>query len=367
MDITYDSGEHAFTLSEGEYFSVEVVFPFIDHRGDEQFKFPYIGDYELKDYYKINIGENDINVLYVSNKSLSSNDNGRVGWSIPYISLISKEHDFALDEHFAEYAFALYVHILSNVGFQNIMKDNDGDFNVSFNQYYVDSEEDNKISRVAFIAEKNNFTLNLSFDAFDFCMMQYGYSPVKRIAENSKQKSTGSNKKIDLQRTSLDVYSADNKYENEYYGKFLQIISIENEPILSFLYLYQVFEILIESVLVNKLTKLLEKVKHGAASARDFDTYLHNNAEINRLSKICESSGIMQSQYAEDLNNECNEYLMRQGQEKVAVPYGMYHVRNQIVHRFRLFLNEAKAIKEINESLEMFILELLINYKMPNN
>lgn len=358
MDIIYDKDRHLFVLSENTDINIEIPFPFIDNFDGRLFDIPDISKYEIKDYYKIDCGENDIYTIYV-NKNLASRENGRVGWAIPYISLISTEHDYVQKDYFAEYAFTLYYKVFGDTEFQKILLENNGEFVPSFQSYFCD---EGASTRIAFIAEKSNFTCPITFDAFDYSALQYGYSPIKRLQDNCNKKEITSGK-LKLKRASTDIYTTNQQYNDDYYKNFIEYIANETNTNIRFYHLYQIIETIINESLVKSLTSLIEKAKAGIVSVRDFDTYIKNNTEFDRINKVFSAAGINNSDYANILNEKCNKYLSSKGHDVVTFPKCIYSFRNQMVHRFRLVIGDEDVVSEINDIFEMLLLELLINYK----
>ena len=361
MNVAYDYTKHAFIISEGSDVYLEIEFPFIDNNDGNKFSIPDLSNYIFKDYYKNNIKENDIVTLYLRDKHLSSNGNGRIGWAIPYTSLISREHDYANKAYFAEYAFVLYYKILSDVKFQSILlTDGNAEFYPSYELYCNESRNDSN-TKIAFVAEKSNFINNtISFDEFDYSAMQYGYSPTRRFKDNSFALEL--EKTIKLKRTSGFVLN-NNVYTDPYYKDFIQYISKEQNPNIRFFHLYQVIETIISKLLIEKLSILMDKAKKGLVSSRDFESYLKNNTEYDRLKFACENSSLKKADcnFKTLLHNECDSYLISKGHDSVEFPKSLYNFRNQMIHRFRIVVQDEDIVDQINDLFELVILEMLLS------
>ena len=133
------------------------------------------------------------------------------------------------------------------------------------------------------------------------------------------------------------------------------------EPIIRFLYLYQVIEILINKVLIKNLEDLITELKGPTGSIREVSDVLKKQTEIERWTKIETDSAISPNDY-EDLESLCNKFVDRM-QDPFKHPNSIYKVRNHITHRVRIAAQNQNDIKDINNLFEMYLYDLLIKYK----
>lgn len=127
-----------------------------------------------------------------------------------------------------------------------------------------------------------------------------------------------------------------------------------------FLFIYQLYEILLDDVLVTKLKILIGKVENGIASTRQIDKQLQDNTESKRLALILNNSKINKNNYRE-IKRLCNDFIPER-ENDYNLPECIYQVRNRVVHRFRMVANDEESMKKINQELLLFTLDLLIKY-----
>lgn len=362
-----------------------IPFPFPDKRGDSDFVFQGVENYLVADYFKHNVAENDIKVLYL--KSPGRGERHRIGWAIPYNSLLSAEHSFHDNEHFAEYAFAAYNILLSREELQDKL-DGGLTFETAVTEIYKDSIQertgDIDVSRVLFIAEKSNIDdADFTFADTDFSAMTYGYFPRENQHANT-QYLTSTNDIIELVTNENIKTVIRNRHLEQFFDELPSNISDQNNQSIVFQYLYQVIEILIEEELINRLETMLNDFKDGKTSIRDSQTALGNATEIKRIEKIFSGSGIRVvktdkigdgveeapaaaidtgAEIAGELHRLCNDFMVSKGREGYDFPNSFYQFRNMMVHRLRLVHRDTEQVRAINEIFEIAIYFLLSRYR----
>lgn len=303
----------------------------------------------IKIMHKENVLENEILQAFVTKERCKK----RIGWIIPVSALISEEHDFAQDSHFGYYAFYIYVFFLSQESIQKKLKDGN-DFKTVINELYIEGSDS-----VIFICEKSNIPELNSLDCFDISLYKYGYYK-KFYRLNPYHDSFNGSKKITLEKIS-DVFFDNDKYDNPDIEFFVNEMYFEKNQKLRFFILYQLIEILIDDIMINQLEKQLENFKKSKVSTRELDKLIKTKTELSRIEKMMELSKISPDKYSE-LNDSCNTYLKSKGQIEFKFPESLYKFRNMVIHRFRSVINDDKEFEIVNNLMELFLFDVLINY-----
>lgn len=352
MALTYNPQEHHFEiLINGDAVAPPIPFPFTDLDKDgNAFVLQDCDAFTLQEWTK-NVAENDIHEVKV--KGVAGERDFRIGWLFPYAALISTEHDFAENPHFLYYAFHAYSKLLNNVEIVTRLKNGD-DWESIINEKV--SQNMNLL-----VVENSNLNQETKLKELEISMFMFGYSHGREF-ENSKLLSCQNNENnIILLTRCKDIMDATrNSYINNYVEKFLNTFIGEKNPFIAFFFIYQLFEVLLDDVLVSKLKELIDKVDKGTASVRQIDKQLQDNTESKRLDKIFKDSKIKSTNY-KDLRIICNDFIPeKEGQ--YSIPECIYQVRNRIVHRFRLVASDEEAMKKINDDLLIFSLDLINRY-----
>ena len=163
-----------------------------------------------------------------------------------------------------------------------------------------------------------------------------------------------------LRRCKHVLNSQSVSYISPYIDDFLLAYIGENNAFILFLFIYQLFELLLDDILITKLKELIDKVDKGTASTRQIDRQLQDSTESKRLTAILDKSKIKKTSY-KNLKKLCNDFIPER-EKDYDLPECIYQVRNRVVHRFRMVANDEKAMKNINEELLLFTLDLLIRY-----
>lgn len=149
---------------------------------------------------------------------------------------------------------------------------------------------------------------------------------------------------------------------DQYILKFLKRHIYESNPIKYFLYAYQIIEILIDDVLVDKLNEMIMKCGRGDLSLR---SNIEESTELKRFRKILE---LTKTQDRPNLNSDCRLFLSLVGRDLQLLqpfPDSLYQVRNTIVHRLRLVegnVNVLNSLMKVNEGFELLLLDILPVY-----
>ncbi len=356
MKLEYIKDSKQFKVSEDngeEILSVNYIFE--DKEGDEYFKINN-DNFTISLLYRKGVSENDSFIFF--DKECSTNHNGRIGWCIPVISLTSREHDRADKSFWGYYAFACYSYILSNIDF--IRKFTEGeyeDFNSAINSFYDENT-------VLFVADKTNCKNDFSIYNYNAFLSLYGFSENKQRIESESYLTINVEKGITLSKNADNSIFDDSL--KKYSEKLCKGLIYDESPYIRFLKLYQLIEMLISKIMLNKFKIIMSKAEKGFASARDFESCLKNNSEIDRIKELCNKSEIILSQYdyIKELDNTCQTFLKNIGDEEdLTFPTSLYHFRNTMVHKFRFMESEEAIVSKVNDLFEMFLLRLMINIK----
>lgn len=349
MEIRYDRANKAFLIYDAPGAEPACIkFPFVDGCRENVFENEDINNYTFTVYYCKDVKEVDFYNLFVHDETAIGNKK-RIGWIIPLSTLITEEEDILTNPHLSCYAFLAYLHLLTLPEFQDVV-----DYE-SFSKV-VDSHRFSDmcivITNNTQFAPNNLVRLELSFARFGFYKNHVNY---KNTAIRFP-----TNKRLKLYATG-DIQQEDGQYIDAYISKFLSDFIIETFPILKFLYLYQIMEILFNIVLVEKLKALLNDVEQDKGSIRELSDELKGQTEFARWESIEEKARINNLKY-EELDAKCNAFLGRTT-NLLGHPNSIYQVRNHIIHRFRKVISKPQEIKEICQHFELYLLELLVSYK----
>jgi hypothetical protein len=351
MDSAIDYSNHVFQILYDDEDIKSIHFPFVD-TDKEGNVFAIDGEPFLFDIlHKQDILESSIYCVYEATDK-------RIGWLIPFASLISTEHDFSHNLHFGYYAFHAYCYLLNQIGISSKLKEGDT-FENAVNALYVGGSGSN-IDSVLFICAKNNLPNTNSLFCFYASLYKYGY--YKRICNaNSYVDSLPDTHKLSLRRMPLSIYSDENYIIDEYLKSFFLEYRFQNDVHLRFLHLYQIIEIMMGDTMIEILNKQIEAYKVGGIS---IDKLGEKKTELSLIEIIIGKAQLKKENY-DSLSQKCNDFLRDKGHDiDVAFPNSLYHYRNMMVHRLRWMMNDVdRAImEEINDRTELFIYDILNGY-----
>lgn len=354
MALSYNAQEHQFELPvDGDSVTMLIPFPFDDKDSNgDLFEIGEDNSFTLQEWTK-DVAENDIYCVKVISKESGTSD-FRIGWLFPYVSLISTEHDFAENPHFLFYAFHSYVEILKDENVVSQLMEGE-----SFENIVNKKVAENKN---VLIVENANLQQGTKLKELELSLFTYGYTSGLEINAFKAFPCShdDDNNTILLRRCKQILNQERTAYISTYIDDFLSKCIGESNPFIFFLLVYQLFEILLDDVLIAKLKVLIDKVEKGTASTRQIDRQLQDSTESKRLDKILQDSKLRKNNYR-DLKVLCNNFIPEREKDS-DLPECIYQVRNRVVHRFRMVANDEKSMKKINHELLLFTLDLLIKY-----
>lgn len=349
METRYDRTTRSFLIldSEGNETGDSIKYRFLDAYKGDKFEKENCEDYSFIFCFKEQMKESE-DYSFIENKDIED-ENKRIGWVIPLSLLITDDDTILNNPHLSCYVFHAYQFLLKSKEYEEVMDDEN--FSTKIN------EEANK-NKCLLITYKQHLA-DAKIKRLELPLARYGYYFYDNHHYNEKRKSVENNKI----RVSLAFHVIDNtgSYFDTYFDQLLKTHLEVQEPIIRFLYLYQVIEILINKVLIKNLEDLINELKGPTGSIREVSDILKKQTEIERWKKIESDSAIIHSDY-EDLRRLCNSYV-RRTENPFEHPNSIYQVRNHITHRFRFAAQNQDGIKDINNLFEMYLYDLLIKYK----
>lgn len=295
-----------------------------------------IEDYQVYQMYKTNFSENDIYQVY--EKDL----NDRIGWVFPIIALSSNKHSFANNKHFKCYAYVAYRTLIANS-----------------TDEFIEFHENTMI----LILYKSKLASIPNFQIKDYLpsLFQYGYL-TKNIDDLNNSFKAINSFRIEIQSIS------DKLKQEDYPFELFNDLIFEKHPLVKFHVLYQNIELLISKILLNEINLLSQNIERKKVYTRDIGRKLENFvAESKRISKLLSDYSSLKDNFVDLLKTECNNLLVLLGKSEETeenIDRSLYAVRNFIVHDYR---NIPRAyhnnLVQINCYFELFITDLLINYK----
>jgi hypothetical protein len=352
--VILERGNGSFNLldaSESLFASVKYVLKIVDNYEPD--------DYLIYLFRHNNIAENHIFQVYEKNLG------DRIGWIFPIQSLMSSDHSYAGDEHFLKYAYVAYCKLLKRDGdlptYTPILN---ADAAYTLEDFYGKN-------RVVLVLSKNLLTRIDPFNVISYLPSLYkkGYHYLT-LSNYFIEDSIGqrdiyfeeTRKRITICRTSQ--YLEDNSYLS---FLFIDLLPYEKHCLVRFYFLYQVIELLIERILNKGLKSFFSEIE-GMINTQatilkdkvhDINSLL---SERNRIQRLF-GDYVVNIDYVK-LRDECNRLLSLASidtQEEAAK--SLYTARNLLVHNYRtLPQNCASYIEDLNDSLETFIIDLLMNY-----
>ena len=346
MALSYNVDTHQFELPiDGDSVTLLISFPFGDKDSHGNvFEVGEDNTFSFQEWTK-DVAENDIHcVKVISNEK--GIQNYRIGWLFPYAALTSTEHDFAENPHFLFYAFHAYVEILKDRQVLNRLLEG-----VSFESIIDEKVANNKN---VLIIENTNLLQNTKLKELELSLYMYGYTQGVSINSSKFLQSVNDDVNTIVLRRCKDVLKPQSSsYISSYIDDFLSTYIGENNAFILFLFIYQLFELLLDDILITKLKELIDKVDKGTASTRQIDRQLQDSTESKRLAAILDNSKIKKANY-KSLKKLCNDFIPER-ENDFDLPECIYQVRNRVVHRFRMVANDEMAMKNINEELLLFI------------
>lgn len=348
MEYRYNPARKAFLTydAEGNETGGYIKFRFEDsYNGDNFYEEP-LADFTFSLYYKPDIKEAE-DFAFLINKNHRSKLK-RTGWIIPLATLITEDDSIQEHSHLSCYAFHAYQYLLSLSDFEDVM-------DIDAFQEVVGSE---KYRNACLLITYNQHYPDSDLKRLELVLARYGFykSPVEH--KNPKLNAIEDNT-IEFHPV-MDIVNPQGDYIDPYIDELIQTHLNEDNPVIRYLYLYQVIEVLINRILVLELQKLIKELNGPTGSIHEVSDVLKSKTEIARWKKIEENAGIKAKDY-NTFRKECVKFL--ETDKQLSHPDSIYKVRNHITHRFRLAANRKPEISVINDYFERYLWDLLCAYR----
>lgn len=335
---------------------------------DMEIEIPYLLDFKddyLPDDFQVflfakkDLHENDIYQLF--EKSMRK----RIGWIFPLQALQSLEHTYASDEHFLKYA-AVAFHLICK-GIEDI-NNKIPDYNADGVYKISDFYHENSVIICVCKNQIPNYK-NFSIDNYLPSLFKRGYFlQVKRdpeyIAIRIDDERDEPTKTIRIAQTASSL-------QNKAFIKSLlsEVLPYENSNLLSFFFLYQVIELLMEEIriiVINNYVKTMIENKGNPYKCKDIlDKISHSYSEKNILRLLIDNHlKNIDKADIENLGNACNGFLEKY-QKKTGTAFwdNLYTVRNLLFHQYRdIDQKDSQYIDEIITHFRLVIAEMLMHY-----
>lgn len=349
METRYDRTTRSFLIldSDGNESGDSIKYKFLDTHGGNNFEDENLDDFSFTVCFKEKMKESE-DYAFIENKDIDDG-NKRIGWVIPLSLLITDDDTILNNPHLSCYVFHAYQYLLQSDEYAEVLDDESFSTKIG--------EEANK-NKCLLITYKNHLA-DTDIKRLELPLAKYGYYFHDNHHYNEKRKQIKNNE-IKLSLTSNVIDNA-GRYIDSYFDQLLEKHLTVQEPIIRFLYLYQVIEILINKVLIKNLEDLIAELKGPTGSIREVSDVLKKQTEIERWKKVENDSAILPKDY-DYLKSLCNTYV-RRTENPFEHPNSIYKVRNHITHRFRIAAQNQNDIKDINNLFEMYLYDLMIKYK----
>jgi hypothetical protein len=313
----------------------------------------------------INYSDYQVHILH-SNRFNKENDifqikdrsNGkRIGWIFPIQSIVSDQHDKALNPYFLNYSYAAFSNLLS--GNYTIANGYHHLKNISLPPHAESFELNEIFSDDLIIVCLSNSTLSEGFSLEDYLLslLAQSYSFKRRIVEDNLVERVIVRPDICLWILPICESLKSDFYIKEIFKNYL--LESTNE-LFRFHLLYQVIELFIDKIFDLEVPIVISQ----GLAARELSEKL--SALSNERFRI----NLLFSDYTTldkaDTDNFClvlNNFLINFSASKDNFWEGLYKARNIMVHRYREAIQLKTEIIVICDLFEGIILQTILNYK----
>lgn len=307
---------------------------------------------------KKNLKESDIFQVY------SREDDCRIGWLIPTISLSSNDHDFSENIHFLRYA---YIGIK-----ESLKKLNDNYFsNCLFGE--LDTIQFSKIFHeeiAVLIISKETLKTESAFH-IDRAMPSFikkGYVRLGRRNPSEIKHSVelGTLQKIEINYISKAITTTDYSWITELLNNSY---AYEENVILRFFFIYQIIELLIDIVYRNESLLTVNELISSKGDIGKTKIAIENNlstaSEKTRIKLLVDKYTKKTCDFNQ-LNILCNQLLVLIGRkEATEFEVYFYTIRNFIFHQYRSFPENAyDALDDVIQEIISLLPDMLCNFQI---
>lgn len=347
METRYDRANKAFLIldEQGNDTENSISFKFLDSYKENNHEDEPLTDFSFEIYYQKGVRESNYRTLYLHDTCLEDNRK-IIGMMIPFSALITEDEEMRKNKDLSCYVFHSYQHLLKQEDFQDVVD--------------LDSMSDIISERYAdtclCVYHLPSCPLDIH-SKLEISMAKYGYYKTIKDYTNTKIDLT---EKIIL-RPCDGILGANGTPFDQYLLDCIRTHLNEKDPVLKFLYLYQIIESFFTRIVVQDLEELISEFKNPAGAPKDLSDSLKIKKEINRWTTIEQRAKMGGAEHSE-LDAKCRDFLGCTGAE-LKHPQSIYSVRNHIIHRFRVAINQMELLKEINSLFELYLIDVLCRYK----
>lgn len=346
METRYDRANKAFLIldEQGNATEDSISFKFLDSYNENKHEDEPLTDFSFEIYYQKGVCESNYHTLYLHDSS--EEDNRKIiGMMIPFSALVTEDEDMQSDKNLSCYVFHSYQYLLQQKEFHDVVDI------VSFADIISERYADTCLC----IYHIPSCPIDIQ-SKLEISLASYGY--YKTIKDYI-------NPKINIAANIIlcpcdGILGADGAPFDQYLFDCIRKHLNEKDPVLKFLYLYQIIESFFTRIVVQDLEELITEFKNPAGAPKDLSDSLKIKKEINRWTTIEQRAQIKGTEHTE-LDEKCRQFLGCPG-ANLKHPQSIYSVRNHIIHRFRVVINQDGLLKEINSLFELYLIDVLCRY-----
>ena len=289
--------------------------------------------YNSRDDY----GENSIFQVYVVPEKK------RIGWIFPGQALLSNQHDYANDQYFLKYVYVSLYRILEDVG---------------------DIDEKEIAEKTFLVIDNENIDGVKDFNINDYIvsLYSYGYSFSGRGNLYSSI-DTVQDKHLHLKPISKGL----NEKKTYIQYLFREHIPQSVNPVSSFLFFYQIIEILISIVFDEIFRDLLKEIEEGVDVdlMQKKEKLIESVSEKQRIRRLFSNKVSVERSSLTLLGEACDHILDRYGQDKGDTDEDkLYSLRCMLIHRCYILDTESvNLINDVNDAFSAVVSEMLMSFK----
>ncbi|EKP0278757.1 hypothetical protein JGK46_004479 [Aeromonas bestiarum] len=264
-------------------------------------------EYIIKMYSKQEPDEKDIAEIFLNRT--------RIGWLIPAISMISKEHDFSDNKYYQKHVYEIYTQLKNQIFSEKI-------YFLVISKRLLDAIPKHKHS------SDQGLLGELSFSFVQYGLYPY-YGQVSEYKNSLSEEAVPNN--INIKR-SFDFDKSIN-YLNNFTKVYLQT---ETNPYARFMSLYQVIELSMEAVFYTKIFNY-RKSKNHLGIIREKISELSSERKLINI--IYSSAGL--DKFDRSLSDRAKvifgDFKNAEYYEKCVKSDMLYDIRNALVHSYYRF------------------------------
>lgn len=352
-----DSHKSYFSLksSSNKELQFTIAFPL---RADKSFD---IGNFTCVPLMSASHGS-ESSIFQVYERKVAENDT-RIGWVFPLQSLLSKEHSQSDNVYFLRYAFVAFYKLIRGEVFQEpiVFDVNELAGEIFLGNIYPENLIVLTISHHALDEARPNVTDYLP----GLFLNDYSYSP-----DVSFWVDEINSKPIHLPITKITIKKCSHALKGEKYIErlFYNHLYKNRHPLVTFIFLYQIVELLIERVYDQELKTVI--VEAGSKSIVPYDLKKKVSGiseELKRITLVFER--YLSKPYSGlELVTLVEQYLSSHDSKMEAsdhISTAIYKLRNKIFHDFRSLSVEDNfdTLNEINIGFSKLICHIIIYFR----